>query len=123
MNLLVPCRKSLEGTVKVPSSQGIFTPEAGGSTLTRYIVLLFAYLRSVLLFSFKGARLAVMAPETASSSSSNGNERPLSLDEYKRYGRQMIMPDFGLPGESKLLCPRSLPSSPAILSRRSDTRS
>jgi len=49
MNLLVPCRKSLEGTVKVPSSQGIFTPEAGGSTLTRYIVLLFAYLRSVLL--------------------------------------------------------------------------
>ncbi|CAD6586209.1 MAG: exosome catalytic subunit dis3 [Tremellales sp. Tagirdzhanova-0007] len=29
-------------------------------------------------------------------------ERPLSLDEYKRYGRQMIMPDFGLPGQLKL---------------------
>lgn len=25
--------------------------------------------------------------------------RPLSLDEYERYGRQMIMPGWGLPGE------------------------
>ncbi|WVQ97862.1 hypothetical protein IAU59_004978 [Kwoniella sp. CBS 9459] len=29
-------------------------------------------------------------------------ESPLSLDEYVRYGRQMIMPDFGLPGQLKL---------------------
>ena len=28
------------------------------------------------------------------------DERPLSLDEYKRYGRQMIMPNWGLPGQS-----------------------
>jgi len=26
--------------------------------------------------------------------------RPLSLNEYKRYGRQMIMPNWGLPGMS-----------------------
>lgn len=27
-------------------------------------------------------------------------DRPLSLDEYKRYGRQMIMPNWGLSGMS-----------------------
>ena len=40
-----------------------------------------------------------MGARDSPSSSLNGKERPLSLDEYKRYGRQMIMPDFGLPGE------------------------
>lgn len=26
----------------------------------------------------------------------------MSLDEYERYGRQMILPGFGLPGQLKL---------------------
>lgn len=34
----------------------------------------------------------------ASSSSSNS----LTLEEYKRYGRQMILEGFGLPGQLKL---------------------
>ncbi|KAK1926505.1 molybdopterin biosynthesis protein MoeB [Papiliotrema laurentii] len=38
----------------------------------------------------------------ASSSSTNNELRPLSLDEYKRYGRQMIMPGWGLPGQIKV---------------------
>lgn len=33
------------------------------------------------------------------SSAIASDQRPLSLDEYKRYGRQMIMPNWGLPGE------------------------
>lgn len=32
--------------------------------------------------------------------STAGGSRPLSLEEYKRYGRQMIMPGWGLEGES-----------------------
>ena len=43
-----------------------------------------------------------------SMSDDDGNEqkeagpsfRPLELDEYRRYGRQMIQPEWGLPGES-----------------------
>ncbi|WVR04465.1 hypothetical protein IAU60_001468 [Kwoniella sp. DSM 27419] len=38
-------------------------------------------------------------PSTINGSS---EEEPLSLDEYERYGRQMIMPDFGLPGQLRL---------------------
>lgn len=30
------------------------------------------------------------------------HKRPLDLDEYKRYGRQMIMPEIGLPGQLRL---------------------
>lgn len=33
-------------------------------------------------------------------------KRPLSLDEYERYGRQMILPGFGLPGQLKLKAAR-----------------
>lgn len=41
-----------------------------------------------------------------SSSGSGRQERPLSLDEYERYGRQMILPGFGLPGQLKLKAAR-----------------
>lgn len=34
--------------------------------------------------------------------STAGGSRPLSLEEYKRYGRQMIMPGWGLEGESSI---------------------
>ena len=37
------------------------------------------------------------------SGSVASSSRPLSLDEYERYGRQMIMPGFGLPGMSTLV--------------------
>ncbi|KAK8846792.1 hypothetical protein IAR55_005880 [Kwoniella newhampshirensis] len=43
-----------------------------------------------------------MTPNTEPSSSSSYGERPLELDEYVRYGRQMIMPGFGLPGQVEL---------------------
>lgn len=33
---------------------------------------------------------------------------PLDPDEYERYGRQMIMPDFGLPGKRVKLDQRSI---------------
>jgi molybdopterin/thiamine biosynthesis adenylyltransferase len=36
------------------------------------------------------------------SEGSSSGARPLSLDEYERYGRQMILPGFGLPGQLKL---------------------
>jgi hypothetical protein len=36
------------------------------------------------------------------SEGSSSTPRPLSLDEYERYGRQMILPGFGLPGQLKL---------------------
>ena len=36
------------------------------------------------------------------SEGSSSTSRPLSLDEYERYGRQMILPGFGLPGQLKL---------------------
>jgi hypothetical protein len=37
------------------------------------------------------------------------NGRPLSLDEYERYGRQMIQSGWGLPGEdADLVLARSL---------------
>uniref|UniRef100_V5EKL3 Rhodanese domain-containing protein n=1 Tax=Kalmanozyma brasiliensis (strain GHG001) TaxID=1365824 RepID=V5EKL3_KALBG len=32
----------------------------------------------------------------------NGPSLPMSLPEYARYGRQMILPDFGLPGQLRL---------------------
>ena len=35
-------------------------------------------------------------------SQASTSARPLSLDEYERYGRQMILPEFGLPGQLKL---------------------
>jgi adenylyltransferase/sulfurtransferase len=40
------------------------------------------------------------------ASSSRQQDRPLSLDEYERYGRQMILPGFGLPGQLKLKAAR-----------------
>jgi hypothetical protein len=39
---------------------------------------------------------------TMNSEGSTSATRPLSLDEYERYGRQMILPGFGLPGQLKL---------------------
>ena len=36
----------------------------------------------------------------------SSSTRPLSLDEYERYGRQMILPGFGLPGQLKLKAAR-----------------
>lgn len=42
----------------------------------------------------------IMASQASSST------RPLSLDEYERYGRQMILPGFGLPGQLKLKAAR-----------------
>jgi adenylyltransferase/sulfurtransferase len=36
------------------------------------------------------------------SSSGSTNNLPLSLEEYKRYGRQMIMPEIGLQGTTPL---------------------
>ena len=39
---------------------------------------------------------------TMNSEGSSSTARPLSLDEYERYGRQMILPGFGLPGQLKL---------------------
>lgn len=33
---------------------------------------------------------------------------PLEPEEYERYGRQMIMPDFGLPGKQVKLDKRSI---------------
>ncbi|OCF38653.1 adenylyltransferase and sulfurtransferase [Kwoniella heveanensis CBS 569] len=44
-------------------------------------------------------------PSTGSSQNAQAEEEvplSLSLDEYARYGRQMIMPDFGLPGQLRL---------------------
>ncbi|KAK4689810.1 hypothetical protein P7C73_g288, partial [Tremellales sp. Uapishka_1] len=38
----------------------------------------------------------------ASSSSQTAPARSLTLEEYERYGRQMIMPGFGLPGQLRL---------------------
>jgi len=54
-------------------------------------------------------------PSTSSAASSNGtdaaqrNEKdyPLSLREYKRYGRQMLITPVGLPGELFFLLPSS----------------
>lgn len=54
-------------------------------------------LSTILYFTFFDMESTV----SSASSSSAPVERPLSLEEYKRYGRQMIMPDFGLPGESQ----------------------
>jgi len=39
---------------------------------------------------------------TMNSGGSSSTTRQLSLDEYERYGRQMILPGFGLPGQLKL---------------------
>lgn len=49
------------------------------------------------------------ATSTSASSSSlisGTTSRPLSLDEYERYGRQMILPGFGLPSQLKLKAAR-----------------
>ncbi|WVF70021.1 hypothetical protein IAT40_004807 [Kwoniella sp. CBS 6097] len=48
-----------------------------------------------------------MSGQAGPSNSSGATDRELeenalSLDEYVRYGRQMIMPDFGLPGQLQL---------------------
>jgi molybdopterin/thiamine biosynthesis adenylyltransferase len=37
-----------------------------------------------------------------SSPSLLSSSTPLTLPEYKRYGRQMILPSLGLPGQSRL---------------------
>ena len=42
---------------------------------------------------------AASSSAVASDLVSASTSRPFSLDEYKRYGRQMIMPGWGLPGE------------------------
>ncbi|ORY27767.1 hypothetical protein BCR39DRAFT_537064 [Naematelia encephala] len=42
------------------------------------------------------------AGPSSGADSSTDDERPLTLEEYERYGRQMIMPDFGLPGQARL---------------------
>ena len=41
----------------------------------------------------------------------------LSLDEYKRYGRQMIMPEWGLPGELRGSASTALTSQASSSSR------
>jgi adenylyltransferase/sulfurtransferase len=41
-----------------------------------------------------------------SQQATSSRSRPLSLDEYERYGRQMILPGFGLPGQLKLKAAR-----------------
>jgi adenylyltransferase/sulfurtransferase len=41
-----------------------------------------------------------------SQQATSSRPRPLSLDEYERYGRQMILPGFGLPGQLKLKAAR-----------------
>ncbi|RSH83867.1 Urmylation protein [Saitozyma podzolica] len=41
-------------------------------------------------------------PSTVKTDAESTPERPLSLDEYERYGRQMIMPGWGLPGQLRL---------------------
>ena len=48
--------------------------------------------------------------------------RPLSLDEYKRYGRQMIMPEWGLPGELRGVASTALTSQASSSSRLPGSR-
>lgn len=44
------------------------------------------------------SNLAVPGPSDTSTSHVSNHELPLDLDEYKRYGRQMIVPCIGLEG-------------------------
>lgn len=43
---------------------------------------------------------AVHTDSNASNSQVSNTDRPLDLEEYKRYGRQMIVPCFGLEGQA-----------------------
>ncbi|KAF2157669.1 Molybdopterin-synthase sulfurtransferase [Myriangium duriaei CBS 260.36] len=45
---------------------------------------------------------------TPAPSASEGKQWPLSADEYKRYGRQLIMPEVGLEGQLRLKSARVL---------------
>ncbi|OJJ50796.1 hypothetical protein ASPZODRAFT_21315 [Penicilliopsis zonata CBS 506.65] len=51
------------------------------------------------------AEKAAAATKTGHEKESSGRKWPLLEEEYKRYGRQMIVPQLGLPGEFALFFP------------------
>lgn len=48
------------------------------------------------------------AADAPSASSSQQRQYPMELPEYARYGRQMILPDFGIDAQLRLRCSRVL---------------
>lgn len=46
---------------------------------------------------------ALRTPRSTQGSQEASSRADLNLDEYRRYGRQMIMPEWGLPGKLRAI--------------------
>lgn len=72
--------------------KGIMTTEAEGEELSRKIEELEKQLHALRLQQKADKQAAKPAPSSVA-------DLPLELQEYIRYGRQMILPQIGLPGQ------------------------